>query len=340
MSSGRPTLTLAALRQWLPVLARRTPQLVSAYLLPGRVPASTREATMLGVTSVNRCRACANVHERWGRAAGLPVHDPAGFSPGDAAAYAYGQALALGGPRSASPPADLAPRHRRELEAAGVLMQLANLAGNRFLSERPAAPRRQIGDALTASLYDGAMRVADRAGIRHARKRLLAGARGDVLEIGVGTGLNLSAYPPGVALHAIDPSEHALALAERRAVHLGRSVALASGDAAALPYPDASFDTVVGTFVLCSVGDVAATLQEGQRVLRPGGTLRFLEHARSDHGGIARVQTRLAPAWSRASGGCRLDHDLGASLESAGLHILEARSRAGGVLQEVVAGVS
>ena len=182
MSSGRPTLTLAALRQWLPVLARRTPQLVSAYLHPGRVPASTREATMLGVTSVNRCRACANVHERWGRAAGLPVHDPAGFSPGDAAAYAYGQALALRGPRSASPPADLAPRHRRELEAAGVLMQLANLAGNRFLSERPAAPRRQIGDALTASLYDGAMRVADRAGIRHARKRLLAGARGDVLE--------------------------------------------------------------------------------------------------------------------------------------------------------------
>lgn len=340
MSVGRPMITAAALRQWLPVLVRRMPHLMSAYLLPGGVPASTREATMLGVTSVNRCRACASVHERWGRAAGLPVHDPASFGPADAAAYAYGQALAIRGPRAASPPTDLSPRHRRELEAAGILMELANLAGNRFLPERGAGSRAQIGDAATAGLYDGAMRVADRAGLRRARERLLAGARGDVLEIGVGTGLNLPAYPPDTDLHAIDPSEHALAVARQRAARLGRTVALASGDAAALPYPDASFDTVVGTFVLCSVDDVAAALREGRRVLRPGGTLRFLEHARADHAGVAAAQTRLAPAWAWAFGGCRLDHDLRAALESAGLHILEERSRAGGVLLEVVAGAS
>ena len=338
MSGERPTLTRAALRQWLPALRRRTPDLVSAYLLPGRVPASIREATMLGVTSVNRCCACARVHERWGRAVGLAVHDPIGFTAGEAAAYAYGQALAVEGPRSASPSVDLSRRHGRELEAVGVLMQLANLAGNRFLPERGDAPRGQVGDAVTASAYDAAMRAADRAGLRHVRQRLVAGARGDVLEIGIGTGLNLAAYPPDADLHAIDPSEHALALAEQRAARLGRSVTLTSGDAAALPYPDGSFDTVVGAFVLCSVGDVAATLQEGRRVLRPGGTLRFLEHARSDHAGIARLQTSLAPAWARASGGCRLDHDLHASLASAGLRVIEARSRAGGVLREVVAG--
>jgi AhpD family alkylhydroperoxidase len=344
----RPTLTLAALRQCLPALMRRLPDLVSAYLVPGRVPASLREATMLGVTSINRCRACARVHERWGRAVGLPVHDPLGFTTGEAAAYAYGQALALDGPRTASPPDGLSPRHGRELEAAGVLMQLANLAGNRFLPERGGASRGDAsrgdaplglsGDALVASAYDVVMRAADRAGLRRARHRLVAEARGDVLEIGIGTGLNLAAYPPDADLHAIDPSAHALALAEQRAARLGRSITLTPGDAAALPYPDSSFDTVVGTFVLCSVGDVAATLREGRRVLRPGGTLRFLEHARSDHAGIARLQTSLAPAWARAAGGCRLDHDLNASLASAGLRVIEARSRAGGVLREVVAG--
>lgn len=355
MSGKRPTLTRAALRQWLPVLLRRLPDLVSAYVVPGRVPASLREATMLGVTSVNRCRACARFHERWGRAVGLPVDDPLGFTTGEAGAYAYGQALALEGPRSAGPPDDLSPRHGRELEAAAVLMQLANLAGNRFLPDRGDAlradapggdtqggdvPRGLMGDALVAAVYDVVMRAADRAGLRRARHRLVAGARGDVLEIGIGTGLNLAAYPLDADLHAIDPSEHALALAEQRAARLGRTVTLTPGDAAALPYPDSSFDTVVGTFVLCSVGDVAATLQEGRRVLRPGGTLRFLEHARSDHAGIARVQTSLAPAWARASGGCRLDHDLNASLASAGLRVIEARSRAGGLLREVVAGTT
>ena len=298
--SGGPVLTRAALRRWLPTLMRRAPDLVSAYVIPGRVPAPTREATMLGVTSVNRCGACARFHERWGRAVGLQVHDPLRFAPREAEAYAYGQALAIEGPHSLGPPAALGPRQRRELEGAGVLMELANLAGNRFLPEHGSGRRVQLGDTMTARLYDTAMRVADRAGLRHARERIVAGAQGDVLEIGIGTGLNLPAYRGDATLHAIDPSEPALALAGQRAARVGRSVVLTSGDAAALPYPDDSFDGVVGTFVLCSVGDVAATLREGRRVLRPGGTLRFLEHTRADHAGIARLQTWLAPAWSRA----------------------------------------
>jgi ubiquinone/menaquinone biosynthesis C-methylase UbiE len=216
-------------------------------------------------------------------------------------------------------------------------MELANLAGNRFLPEGGPGRRLQIGDAVTARVYDTTMRAADRAGLRRARQRIMAGARGDVLEIGIGTGLNLPAYPADSALHAIDPSAHALVLAERRAAQLGRSVVLTAGDAAALPYPDASFDTVVGTFVLCSVGDVAATLREGRRVLRPGGSLRFLEHTRSDRRGIARLQRRLAPAWSRASGGCRLDHDLHTAVEAAGLRIIDERTRAAGVLRELIA---
>lgn len=79
-------------------------------------------------------------------------------------------------------------------------------------------------------------------------------------------------------------------------------------------------------------------LREGRRVLRPGGTMRFLEHSRSDQLGVARLQARLAPAWSRTSGGCRLDHDVRATMEAAGLRIIEERARASGVLVEVVAG--
>ena len=332
----RPRLSASALARWLPALVRRSPYLASAYLVPGRVAPGVREATMLGVTSVNRCAACARVHDRWGRAAGLPVGDPVSFGAREAAAYVYGQALAIEGPATAAPPA-LRTRHRREIEAAGILMELANLAGNRFLPERPRPGRPQIGGLRTARLYDAAMRAADGAGIRHARERIAGGASGDILEIGLGTGLNLRSYPDGIAVHGIDPSEPALALAARRAVALDRPARLVQGDAAALPFPDGSFDVVVGTFVLCSVGDVGATLAEARRVLRSGGTVRFLEHARADDPRLARLQGLLAPAWSRASGGCRLDHDVLGAVRDAGLRVIDQRSRGNGMLVEIVA---
>lgn len=332
----RPRLSAAALTRWAPGLLRLSPFLASAYLIPGRVPASVREAAMLGVTSVNRCRACARVHERWGRAAGLPVEAPSRFAPAEAAAYAFGQALAVGGPATPAPHT-LRARHRRELRAATLLMELANLAGNRFLPDGTDERRLQIGGLRVARGYDLAMRAVDTVGIGRARRRIAGGTSGDVLEIGFGTGLNLRAYPARVSLHGIDPSGPALAVAAERAESLGRSAVLLEGDAAALPFPDGSFDVVIGTFVLCSVGDVGTTLAEARRVLRPGGTVRFLEHARSRDPRLAWLQGRLAPAWSRASGGCRLDHDVLAAVEGAGLRVTGTRSRASGVLMEIVA---
>ena len=182
---------------------------MTAYLVPGRLAPRAREAAMLGVTSVNRCAACETVHERWGGIVGLRLDR---LAPAEGAAFTYGQAMAVVGPASATPPAGLSGRHRRELEAAAVLMQLANLAGNRFLAVS-TRPRLQVGDARTARLFDLGMRALDRAGIAPARARVAGRARGDVLEIGVGTGLNLAAYPADASLHGIDLSAPAIAIA-------------------------------------------------------------------------------------------------------------------------------
>ncbi len=330
----RPKLTSRALRRWVPPLVRNIPGLVTAYLVPGRVPPRTREAAMLGVTSINRCEACQRVHGRWATEMGLRLDALTGE---EAAAFAFGQRVALAGPCSSGPPAEMRLRHRRELLAVSILMQLANLAGNRFLAPRTGAPSVQVGDARTARLLDLGMRAADRLGLRHARARVVGGARGDILEIGIGTGSNLGIYAPGTVVHGIDISGPALSLAARRAGRLARRVTLVEGDAAALPFPDESFDTVVATFVLCSVGDVDGSLREARRVLRPGGTICLLEHARARNRAVGALQQRSAPAWARVSGGCRLDHDVLRAVREAGLLVIGEQQRAGGLLVEIVA---
>jgi AhpD family alkylhydroperoxidase len=331
----RPKLTSRALRRWVPPLARHAPALATAYLLPGRVPPRTREAAMLGVTSVNRCEACEAVHDRWARSVGLR---PDALSAGESVAYAFGQRLAVSGPDEALPPAGLSSRHRRELMAVSILMELANLAGNRFLARRPtAAVGLQVADLRTARVLDAGMRVADRLGLRHARARVVGGARGDTLEIGIGTGSNLGIYPADAVVHGIDVSAPALSLAAARAGRVAHRVTLVEGSATALPFADSSFDTVVGTFVLCSVGDVGQSLREARRVLRPGGTIRLLEHARAGHRAIGALQDWSAPAWARVSGGCRLDHDVLRAVREAGLVLIEARQWAGGLLVEIAA---
>ncbi len=330
----RPKLTTRALRRWVPPLVRSVPALVSAYLLPGRVPPAIREAAMLGVTSVNRCEACEAFHSRWARGVGL---QRGAMSAEEAAAYEFGQRVALAGPESPRPPMQLRARHRRELLAVSILMELANLSGNRFLPRRAEGSGLQVGDVRTARLLDAGMRVADRAGLGRARSRVAGGARGDTLEIGIGTGSNLDVYPAGAAVHGVDVSTPALSVAAERADRAGRAVVLVEGDAAALPFADSSFDTVVATFVLCSVGDVERSLREARRVLRPGGTIRLLEHARSRHRAISTIQERSAPAWARVSGGCRLDHDVLRAVHDAGLTVMEQRIRAGGLLVEIVA---
>lgn len=166
--------------------------------------------------------------------------------------------------------------------------------------------------------------LIEKAGRSHAileaRRRWVPRAHGDVLEIGVGSGLNLAFYDPARArrVTAIDPSEPLLARAAPRAAGAAVPVELVTATAEAMPFPDASFDSAVMTYTLCSVADPARALAELRRVLRPQGTLLFVEHGLADDERTRRWQRGLTPLWSRVSGNCHLDRDPRALLAEAG----------------------
>lgn len=136
---------------------------------------------------------------------------------------------------------------------------------------------RRYWEKQSAS-YDQRMRFFDRALAGDSRAWVCAQATGQTLEVAVGTGLNLPFYPSEIELTGIDLSSAMLAVARQRARQLGRPVDLREADALALPFPDASFDTVVCTFSLCAIPDEQAAVREMTRVLRPGGLLLLADH--------------------------------------------------------------
>ena len=137
------------------------------------------------------------------------------------------------------------------------------------------------------------------------RRELLGAARGRVLELGAGTGRNLAAYPAGVeALVLTEPDAAMRARLRRRVARSGRAASVVAAGAESLPFPGASFDTVVCTLVLCTVADPQASVRELRRVLRPGGRLLFIEHVRAEPGRLARRQDRLARPWRAFAAGC------------------------------------
>ena len=152
---------------------------------------------------------------------------------------------------------------------------------------------------LFALTYDRQLARAEDAGLRALRRRLLAGAGGDVLEIGGGTGANLPCYGPAVgSLTITEPDPSMLRRLERRVREHslpedGTAARVVRAPAEELPFADHSFETAVSTLVLCGVGDQPRALRELRRVLRPGGRLLFLEHVRSADPGTARLQDRL-----------------------------------------------
>lgn len=154
------------------------------------------------------------------------------------------------------------------------------------------------------------------------REKVVPQARGRVLEIGIGTGRNIPYYDRSRVSQVVgvDPALRMHHLAEKRIRQTGLPVELIGLSAEKLPVADASFDTVVCTYTLCTIPDPLAALAEMKRVLVPGGRLLFSEHGVAPDASVARWQARLQPLWKPLAGGCHLNRDIPALLKEAGFH--------------------
>ncbi|PZR48527.1 class I SAM-dependent methyltransferase [Pseudomonas sediminis] len=161
--------------------------------------------------------------------------------------------------------------------------------------------------------------------VMKARSQLVPQARGRVLEIGIGSGLNLSFYDPQrvEAVVGVDPSAEMQALARERAARCQVPVEMIALELGQIQAADASFDDIVCTFTLCTIPDAIAALREMRRVLKPGGRLLFCEHGLAPDLPVVRWQKRLTPLWKPLAGGCHLDRDIPALIGAGGFHIRE-----------------
>jgi ubiquinone/menaquinone biosynthesis C-methylase UbiE len=164
--------------------------------------------------------------------------------------------------------------------------------------------------------------------IRKQREKVVPRARGRVLEIGMGSGLNLAHYDRSrvEALIGLDPSNELRRIAHKRAQAAGVEVQWLGLQAERIPLDDASVDSIVVTYTLCTIGDTEAALSEMRRVLKPDGDLYFSEHGLAPNEGVARLQTRLSPYWKKLAGGCELHRDIPAMLRDARFELLELDS--------------
>jgi ubiquinone/menaquinone biosynthesis C-methylase UbiE len=159
--------------------------------------------------------------------------------------------------------------------------------------------------------------------IMKQRKKVVSLAEGRVLEVGIGSGLNLPFYDPAKVerVWGLDPSVELWALAEKTAAQVEFNVEFINGDAQAIPLDGRSVDNVLVTYTLCTVADVLPVLEEIRRVLKPDGHLIFCEHGAAPDAAVRRWQNRLNPIWQRIAGGCSLNLPIPSLLEQAGFKI-------------------
>jgi ubiquinone/menaquinone biosynthesis C-methylase UbiE len=165
-------------------------------------------------------------------------------------------------------------------------------------------------------------KVMDRKATREVRARVCAGLFGNVVEIGFGTGLNAPYYPSEVTkILAIEPSRVCLRIAEPRIARCSRAIEMGGLDGQHIDLPSDTFDAVLSTWTLCTIPDLPTALAEIRRVLKPGGSLRFVEHGHAPDAPVARWQQRLEPLNKRLAGGCHLTREIPQAIEQAGFSV-------------------
>ena len=190
---------------------------------------------------------------------------------------------------------------------------------------------RNRGHPVFAAFLDYESRHPNRSS-REAREAIAGGARGRVLEIGVGVGANWPFLPRDIAYVGIEPDPHVLARAVRHAAEQCLEPELHQVGAEALPFGDGEFDTVISTLTFCTVGDVPAALREVQRVLKPGGEFRFWEHVRPAGRFAGRAADAITPVWRLAGAGCEPNRRTLAAITTAGFTVTElVRARVSGL---------
>jgi len=176
-------------------------------------------------------------------------------------------------------------------------------------------------DHILPYLINLAMRNSD---LVPYRRRVISAAEGRVLEVGIGSGLNLPFYPAQAReILGLEPSPKLLAMSRQAARRSSSRVTFVEGSAEAIPLEDRCIDTVVTTWTLCTIPGAHQALREMRRVLRPGGQLLFVEHGLAPDANVRKWQDWLTPVWKRIGGGCHLNKPMRTLIESAGFGIAE-----------------
>jgi ubiquinone/menaquinone biosynthesis C-methylase UbiE len=176
-----------------------------------------------------------------------------------------------------------------------------------------------------AALYDRLMSSSEQRWLGEARRQLLAGLAGRVLEIGAGTGANFQHYPSQVQVTAIEPSIHFLKRARAKIATAQASIELKEADAQALPFANDTFDAAVATLVFCTIPNPIKALAEVKRVTRAGAPLLMIEHVKARTPGIQLLQNLWNPCQNFIGGGCNVNRDTEAVVRDAGFQVQEVR---------------
>jgi ubiquinone/menaquinone biosynthesis C-methylase UbiE len=185
---------------------------------------------------------------------------------------------------------------------------------------------------LLAAMYDPLIAPFDSFGVRRWREWAVSAAQRRVLELGVGTGLNLSHYRAAKSVAAIDPDGASLLRALSKRNGSASTVGLYQAMAEALPFADTSFDSVVGTLTFCTIPDPDRALSEARRVLKPGGMFRLVEHVRVENRFVAGAQDAVTPLWKQLAGGCHLNRDTLSAVQRAGFRVRDVNRHIGGLI--------